>query len=192
MKNLKFNVFLIFLFTVSIAFAQETGISDTQQTTNFGDFDTNSDSSIDRTEFNERYGQDYTQWDMNQDDNIDQREFNDYTFDRLDTDRDRNLSQAEWERGYDEIYGDYLDDRDYERYDLDRNQNITYDEFDRSMRDTYYYSDFDTNRDRRIDSDELNEGVFTNMDSNQDGTIDETEYDATGSYYTQGTSPTMD
>lgn len=190
MKNLRSTLFLSLLLVVSMGFAQETAITDNPQTTNFSEYDTNTDAGIDRNEFNDRYGQDYNQWDMNRDGNVDQREFNDYTFDRLDTDRDRNLSQAEWERGYDEIYGDYLGDRDYERYDLDTNQNISYDEFDRSMRDTYYYSDYDTTRDRRIDSDELNEGVFNNMDRNWDGTIDETEYNATGSYYTPNISPT--
>lgn len=190
MKSLKCNVFLLCLFVFTMAFAQDTEIPDTGQISHFGEYDTNRDSSIDRTEFYKKYGQDFSQWDINQDGNVDPRELNDYTFDRLDVDSDRNLTPEEWERGYDDIFGNYLDDRNFDRYDLDRNQNITYDEFDRSMRATYIYSDIDTNRDRRIDSDELNEEVFTRMDRNQDGTIDETEFDATGSYYTHRTSPT--
>lgn len=192
MKILKLNLFALSMFISAAGFSQVTGqqntatgqTGDMQQDNTFENYDINRDSNIDRDEFNQRNNQNYTQWDTNQDDIVDEREFYDYQFNRLDQDRDRNLSQQEWESGYDNVYGDYLDDRDFNQYDRDRNQMMSQDEFDRTMRDTYMYSDYDTNRDRGVDRDELNTGIYDRMDRNRDNLIDPNEYNTGSSFYT--------
>lgn len=187
MKNFKRNLFVLGLFISSVGYSQITGqvdAGDMYQDNAFEDYDADRDAYIDRDEFYDRNTEDFDQWDTNLDETVDEREFYDYQFDRLDVDRDRNLSPEEWEIGYDNVYGDYFEYRDFNQYDRDRNQMLTEDEFDDTMRDTYMYSDFDTNRDRRVDTDELTEGIYNRMDRNQDDRIDRDEFDEGYTYYT--------
>lgn len=194
MKTLKFNFFILFIFVSSVAFSQvnqndKTNRNQTTQNTNnnnnnrFDEYDGNRDANIERNEFDQRFGQNYDRWDTNKDENIDQREFFEYTFMSLDRDRDRNLTQEEWEVGYDSMFGDFLGNRDYSRYDWDNNQKISQAEFDESLRNSYYYSDLDTNRDRKVDRNELNEQSYNRMDKNNDQKVDRSEYDAFDSFY---------
>lgn len=194
MKTMNSNLLILFLFVSSVAFSQvnnTTGQRNTNaqnnnnmQTQTFDNYDTNRDRNIDRNEFNERNNQNYQMWDTNRDNNLDEREYYDYTFRSLDRDGDRDLNQEEWESGRDNVYGDYLDSDDFNQYDRDRNQRMSQDEFDRSMRGTYFYGDMDTNRDRRVDTDEFNQRSFEGMDRNRDDRVDQSEYDGFNSFYT--------
>lgn len=172
MKKLKTNLLVLSLLLSATAFSQE-----------YGDFDANTDKKIDQNEFNQRFGENYNQWDTNMDDNVDEREFYEYTFNQLDQDRDRNLNQEEWMRGNDSLYGDYIGERDFNEIDSDRNQRVSNMEFEDALRRSYYYYDMDKNRDRKVDKNELNEGVYGRMDKNKDKSIDEQEYEAFDSFY---------
>lgn len=163
---------MLFLMISSVALSQV-----------YDDFDSNSDKSLDRNEFNETYSENYDQWDRNADGAVDDREFYDTNYDRLDQNSDRYLSADEWNRGYDDIYGEYLATRDYNQFDTDGDSDISNDEFYEGMKNTDYYNTYDSNRDQNIDTDEMNEGVFEQWDENRDNNIDEYEFNDTSDYW---------
>lgn len=169
---MKTNLFILFLMITSVSFAQV-----------YEDFDTNSDDTVDREEFNQGYGNNFSQWDRNQDGTLDDREFYETTFNRMDEDGDGMLSQNEWENGYDNLYSDYVGTSDYSLYDEDGDEMISSEEFYMGMSDSDYYNTYDTNRDGSIDQTELSDTVFDTWDENGDGVIDRTEYDSYSAYY---------
>lgn len=174
MKTINAKLLLVlFLFVSSVTYAQ----------VDYNDYDANRDGGIDQTEFNERYQNNISDWDADGDDYVSDREFYDANFNRFDRDRDNNLSQDEWNEGYNSIYSAYLSTNDYDTYDADGDKNISNDEFYDTMRSTDYYSNFDANRDNRVDRNELGEGVFNEADQNQDGTLDENEYNGFNSSF---------
>lgn len=149
----------------------------------YGEFDTNTDNKIDQNEFTERFGQDYDLWDTNMDDIVDEREFYEYTFNQLDRNRDRNLTEDEWRRGSDNLYGDYVGERNFGEIDMDRNERVSNMEFEDVLRRSYYYYDMDENRDRKVDKKELNQGVYMRMDKDKNKSIDKEEYESFDSFY---------
>ncbi|UJH92398.1 hypothetical protein LZ575_07720 [Antarcticibacterium sp. 1MA-6-2] len=173
MKTINAKLLVLFLFVSSVTYAQ----------VDYNDYDANRDGGIDQTEFNEGYQNGMSDWDADGDDYISDREFYDANFNRFDRDRDNNLTQDEWNEGYNSIYSAYLSTNDYDTYDADRDKNISNDEFYNTMRSTDYYSNFDANRDNKVDRTELGEGVFNEADQNQDGILDENEYNGFNSSY---------
>lgn len=173
MKTLQTRFFMLFLFISSVTFSQVT----------YNDYDANRDGAIDNDEFNERFSDNYDDYDTNRDGSISDRELYEANFNSLDDNGDRNLTQEEWEVGYDNMYGEHLDSNDFNRYDSDGNENISNEEYYNSLRTTDYYSSFDTNSDGSLDRDEMNQGIFNQWDRNQDGRIDNTEYDESSSFY---------
>lgn len=172
MKNFKTSLYILAILFSTAAFSQE-----------YGEFDSNTDKMIDQKEFSERFGEDYEGWDTNMDDNVDEREFYEYTFNQLDQDKDRNLTEDEWKIGSENLYGDYVGDKNFNEIDMDRNQKVSNMEFEDVLRRSYYYYDMDKNRDRMVDKNELNEGIYNRMDKNKDKSIDEEEYEAFDSFY---------
>lgn len=173
MKTLQAKLCMLFLFVSSVTFSQVT----------YNDYDVNRDGGIDSDEFGERYSDTFNNYDINRDGSVDDREFYDASFNRLDRNGDRNLSQEEWQEGYDNIYGEYMDSEDFAQYDTDGNENVSNEEFYGSMRSTDYYSSYDANQDGGLDRDELNQGIYNQWDRNQDGRIDQSEFDGFNSYY---------
>lgn len=176
MKNLKINITTLCLFVTTMVFAQVT---------DFSAIDRNSDGMADRTEFNNNYP--YSDWDANADGRVDDTEFFGSNFDRLDTNRDGNLAEAEWNLGYDNVYGDYFDNRDYTPYDTNRDNLLSREEYTKSFSNTDYYKSYDTNQDGFIDQTELSDGVFNRWDTNKDGNLDQDEYNSYSPYYINST-----
>lgn len=175
MKFVKCNLLMaLCMLTATVGFAQVT---------DFNDWDANRDGMTDRQEFNDSFADSYSAWDMNNDGNIDDREFYETTYTRLDEDGDGNLDQAEWESGYENVYGDYADVDAYDNFDADGDRRVTADEYYDGMAETDFYTSYDTNQDGSIDEDELSTGVFDRMDENRDGSIDQNEYDLRSAYY---------
>jgi hypothetical protein len=174
MKNEKLNFVILFLFLNTLVFAQTNG---------FDRYDVNKDKNISKTEFNDLYSQHYNTYDTDRNGKISDKEFYDQSFKMLDRDQNGNLNDKEWKTGYDNIYKDHLKSDRYSKYDSDRNKNMSNEEYHQSFEQSDYYSSYDTNRDNNIDRDELNTGTFNRWDRNQDGKLDENEYNHYHSIY---------
>lgn len=199
MKTLGTKLMMLFFFICSASFAQ----------IDFENYDTNTDGMTDQEEFLTGSETDFTNWDTDGDGSINDQEFYDTTFNRLDEDRDMNLSEEEWNNGYNHVFGKHMQgemnrnekatenaankdnqgkgqmkgNHGYSKYDMDRDGMVSSAEFYNGMTNSYYYSTYDTNQDGAVDSNELYSTTFMNMDENQDGNLDQNEYETYSGYY---------
>lgn len=167
--NLLMGAVLISLLAVGQTYqTQNTGDS------SFTDWDKDSDKKISKTEFSDRYTQDYgDEWKRNTSD----EGFYETSYGVWDTNRDQRLSEDEWKYGYDTSYGDYVSD-DYSSVDTNGDGYVDYNEYYGSLGETDYYSSYDQDGDNDLNDDEVSNMVFDNWDENKDGYIDENEYDS--------------
>lgn len=115
----------------------------------------------------------FDDWDEDADELVDRNEFgqtfaeSDY-YDDWDANSDGEIDEAEWQSGIDNNFSNY--DRD------------TYGDF----------NEWDTNRDRIIDEDELIVGNFTVWDTDRDGNIELAEYEAWSTTGADNSTTAMD
>ncbi|MGA9326026.1 MAG: hypothetical protein WBV47_08260 [Salegentibacter sp.] len=167
------NCFFILVLISVAAAAQNSG---------FRKYDVNGDKIVDRQEFNTRYADNYKEWDRNVDQNVDKDEFYGTNFDHADRDNNGKLSSDEWYAAYDNMYKDKLAKRDFGTYDTNQDGSISVFEFTDAFQGTNYYSSYDSNKDGKVDQEELNENVFKDWDDNNDGKLERDEYERHGSY----------
>ena len=178
MKTRALSILGVFLLTTTIGLSQDQ---------DYKNFDSNTDGTLDRTEFDEMNNDGFSNWDTDGDQAVTDREFYDRTYQNLDRNRDNQLSQEEWDDGYEGIYGDYLDTNQYNQFDANRDGYIDNDEYYEGFRNTDFYSSYDRDRNGSLNQDELNSGVYDRIDEDQDGSINQREYQQYSAYYGNGT-----
>jgi len=142
----------------------------------FGDFDTNRDNMIQKTEFRSVFMDNYTDdWNVRDDAGLDDEDFYTTTYYIIDRDNDNLLMKEEWDMGYNYYYGDYLTD-DFTMYDLNRDNYISHEEYVTSLRDTDYFLMWDVDRNQYLSESELADRVFEIWDTNDDGIMSQTEF----------------
>ncbi len=113
---------------------------------------------------------------------FDDNDFYESTYDVWDTNDDDLLSEDEWNYGYDYSYGNYIYD-DYETIDQNRNGSIDYDEYQNTLGKSTYYSDWDMNKDNKLNNQELARMVFNNWDYDNSNFIENDEFQDLKDYY---------
>lgn len=150
----------------------------------YSDFDSNGDSQVDTTEFNDAYGNGlYDTFNANSDDYLEQNEFGSGIYNVFDANGDGALSEDEYDGGVGTFYnGDYdalsnnAYDGTYGGLDADGNGEVNEEEFTNSYDPTPLYGTFDADGNDQVDQTEFNEGLFGVTDANDDGLFTEDEY----------------
>ncbi len=185
----------VFLMLVFFASVQISG-----QNTGYFAFIPDAAGNIDREGFNIGYHAIYSQWDLNGDGVISENEFYTVLFKRLDSNKNGSLSLKEWTPGEKYLFGIFLKtERErrnkrakvktgaeitgFEFFDSNKDKKITPGEFDAGIKVTGYFQSYDTNKNGRINREELNNGVFRNMDLDGNGIIEKHEFETVNKLY---------
>ena len=142
----------------------------------FNEFDANDDDMLDESEVAGVYQDDFDAWDANDDDSITEEEFPDSTFSLADADNDEGISEDEWNIGYDNFYGPYIND-DFATFDADADGMLNNDEWNEAFADSEWFGTYDDNDDAMIADTEWDDGLFGDWDANDDDFVDEDEFD---------------
>lgn len=119
-------------------------------------------------------------YDKNGDGTIEPGEFTTYIYTRADLDRDGFLNDEEWKMNTSQIYRPYKDTnyKTYTYWDQDKNGKLDSNEMKTLVEKTELYSKWDTNRDRKVSTEEFSKGTFDAYDDNNDGSINLSEWKA--------------
>jgi hypothetical protein len=148
----------------------------------FADLDTDGDGTLDETEYAAFYDYDYTAWDIDEDGVLDEDEFYTVNFANADTDDDDAISEEEWNIGYTTMYNPYIED-DFATLDSDGDGILDSEEWGAGFADTDWFGVYDENTDTFIDDTELSTGFYNDWDTDDDGFIDEDEFNVYSPYY---------
>lgn len=142
----------------------------------FADLDANADQRLDETEFGGWLDSVYESWDLDDDNAVGADEYATGTFAAWDRDYDGRLMPEEWQRGTERWFGDAVEPGTFEEWDADLSGALDAGEarlpFERLSQA------WDANRDARLDTGELEEGVWGLYDENDDLYIDANEWDS--------------
>lgn len=85
-----------------------------------------------------------------------------------------------FDRGFDDEENELVSNNrsDFERWDANQDQQWSREEFEAASGESQFYAEWDVDGDGTLTEDELNEGVFNTYDTNQDGVLDNDEYEA--------------
>ncbi len=144
----------------------------------FSDFDTNQDGFLDADEIGDTYQNDFTTWDVDADGGLNEEEFSNTTFANTDVDDDDFIDEDEWDQGFSSMYGNYVDDTDFATFDTDADGGLSAEEWNAGFADTEWFTTYDADADTSVTETEWNTGLYTDWDVNNDGVIDENEYNA--------------
>ncbi len=177
------------LVTTSITITVEGTTSGT-----FADYDTNGDGYLDADEIASTYQNDFTGWDSDADGSLSEEEFASTTFGNADANQDGSISEDEWNAGYTSMYGNYSEDGDFANFDTDADGSISSEEWTAGFADSEWYSTYDADANGSISEEEWNSGLYGDWDTNDDGMIDENEYNNYSGYtgnWNTGTTATI-
>ena len=179
----------------SASFAQERDNVVNPEVDEFNQYDTNTDQSLDRDEFDTRMGEDRTfdAWDTDRDGILNEDEFNEGTRNWRDQRTQEGLNteggvlenEGEATEGVLENENNTTEGVMGEENEALNNEGISNDEI--GERNFGTFNDWDTDRDGSINRDEYNEGVYKNWDTNQDGALDTNEFNEGNNNFGIGT-----
>jgi Ca2+-binding EF-hand superfamily protein len=97
------------------------------------------------------------------------------TFYSTDTDEDAGISEAEWEAGHLRMYSNWAVDN-FAYFDTDKNGVLDLEEWYLTFEESEWFETYDANSDTLLTEEELNNGFFADWNLNNDGQIDEDEF----------------
>jgi hypothetical protein len=151
-----------------------------------GKYDHDADRRLSPAEMRGVHGDMFRGWDTDRDDSIADVEFHAGVFGRLDADASGRLERAElaelerW--GFREV--------EVARWDLDGDGFVSRDEYDDRVVSVSVFTDWDRNRDSRLDWDELDRGYLALYDADRDGYLVAEEYRPLTTLHSTGASTT--
>lgn len=149
----------------------------------FSEWDQNGDDELAESEFQEGFLNDhYSDWDTDNNGNISSEEFYTSTFDVIDEDGNKEINTAEKEWGFEHLYGDYVEYNVTVESEEDTTA-IDYQGYKDSVKDTEFYSGYDSDGDSNLNDSELSKVVFKSLDENEDGTLSSSEFNSFQRYF---------
>lgn len=142
----------------------------------FGAFDTNTDSMLDETEFDEANKQAFSEWDEDQNSSLNNNEFYRSTFALIDANRDGQIDESEWNQGREDLYRNYATENSWTNFDANKDGYLSSQEWNEGFANSEWFNEFDENNDNIIDRDEWRTSFFASYDANEDGYLDANEY----------------
>lgn len=138
-------------------------------------YDLNEDLTLDLQEFSNTYANHFRFGDSDGDGYLKREEFYNIQFLNADSNWNTEISLEEWNEGYLRMFGNWTD-KDFSAYDEDKNGKLSGNEWIKVFQESEWFETYDTNSDNFITEQELNEGYFGDWDLNDDGKIDEDEF----------------
>ena len=138
-------------------------------------YDENGDGTLDLNEVSKTYVNHFHFWDSEGDGYLTRQEFYDIQFYNADSDYNTEISLEEWNEGYLRMFGNWAN-KDFSAFDEDKNGKLSWNEWNKFFEESEWFETYDTNSDNLITEQELNEGYFGDWDLNDDGKIDEDEF----------------
>lgn len=117
-------------------------------------------------------------YDSNKNGFIEPEEFTTYFYSRSDADGDGYMGDEEWKMTTSQLYRPYKD-LDYNKYtywDQDKDGRLDNNEVKTLVEKTGLYEKWDTNQDKKVDTDEFARGTFVAYDDNNDGALSMEEW----------------
>jgi Ca2+-binding EF-hand superfamily protein len=143
----------------------------------FADFDINGNKQIDRQEFRTYFVDNYaSSWQPNDPMGWNDEGFYTTTYIFLDRDRNDRLLRDEWVHGHNYYYGDFLAS-DFVVYDLNGDQYLSRAEYLAAMKPTAYFVTWDADKNKFLSDIEFADAVFDKWDTNDNGTLDQMEFE---------------
>ena len=144
-------------------------------TTYFSSLDEDGDDLLDENEVRNTYVSDFDAWDTDDDGVLSSEEFYDVTFWNTDADDDDAISEAEWDLGYDSMFGGYVED-DFATFDADADGFLDDTEWDGIFADSAWFENYDADDDSFVADTEWDAGLFGDWDLDDDTFVDEDEF----------------
>lgn len=163
----------------------ETEVDNTEaEVSGFDRYDANKDHLWDEKEFGESFDShdDFSEWDSDRDGALNHTEFSQTTFTHVDTDKDERISREEWNKGRENISGDFASEEDFDLFDTDEDGFLSSEEWHDGFDDTDWFNAFDGNDDEFVSNEEWDRGLFGSWDEDEDGRWTEEEYDSYRAY----------
>lgn len=162
------------LFVLIIAFGMLAWYPNGAQT--FEEWDENGDSRISKSEFDESFESGFLSVQS------DDEGFYNATYSMWDLDKDKQLSEAEWNTSAD-FNADYIPGKDFATFDLNSDAYLSFDEYEEALNGTDLYNEWDSDESRFLDKSEISTGVFSSWDKDDNEYLDKKEYEQFHRYY---------
>jgi len=144
----------------------------------YGQWDADADRRLARDEF-DGWSRDrtlFTGWNADMEDGLTSDEFAEGVFGLWDADQDDQLTENEWNEGTSRWFNSDADTGVYGEWDADADGALTRDEFRTAFADRGGFAEWDASEDGLIDETEFGDGLFGILDDNDDGFLDENEW----------------
>lgn len=139
----------------------------------FGYYDTNEDGYLNIDEILNTYPSAFEHYGM---DHITLDQFNFLMYYSTTQDINNAITEEAWNEGYLRMYRNWADDN-FSDFDLDENNFLNLEEWQEIFKESGWFEFYDTNSNSLLTEAELNTGLFSDWDLNNDGTLDENEFD---------------
>ena len=139
-----------------------------------GDWDTDRDNRLARTEFDTRFGSVFDRWDADRNAAVSRDELADTWYDLWDNNNDNIVDEQEWTRATTNWKFDGVTYDNWRDWDLDNDGRLLENEFD--QRFGGIYDRWDTDRNNGLTRDELRDTWWDLFDGNNDDFVDGNEW----------------
>lgn len=142
----------------------------------FSYYDNNNDEFLDFSEASLTYPNNFTSiWDTDNNSSLDLDEFYYTTFINTDVNIDLTIDQEEWEEGFNSMFNNWAEDK-FTEYDESKNNFLSQEEWNNIFMDSLWFEAYDTDDNDLVTQEELNLGLLSDWDLNNDLQIDEEEF----------------
>ena len=155
-----------------------TTTTGTLQDDGFAQFDTDRDDRWNENEFSESYQAEFSGYDTDTAGSFNQEQFSAATFRSVDRDRNNSISRQEWDEGYNNSFGDHVNQDDFDRFDTDQSGDLSDAEWNEGFRESNWFGTYDQDQNQTVSRQEWNRANFSRWDRNGDGYLDRQEFDA--------------
>lgn len=155
----------------------ETELGEEGMTDNsFAQYDANRDNQWDENEFTESYQGEFSGYDADTSGDLSNEEFTGATFKSTDRNRDNSIDRQEWDEGYNNSYGEFAKKEDFDRFDTDKSGDLSDAEWNQGFVQSTWFVTYDTDKNKNVSSQEWNRANFSRWDRNDDGFLDQQEF----------------
>ena len=120
-------------------------------------------------------------WDVDQNGKLSSEEFFYTIFHNADFYYDENISEEEWDPGYNVLFGKRVEDN-FSEFDQNNNGKLNSEEWNTIFQESGWFEDYDTDEDGYVSKAEWNTGLFNDWDIDDNNLINKEEFDSYISY----------
>lgn len=142
----------------------------------FSQYDSNRDGSFDQNEFVEIYKSEFRKMDKDNDGSLNKEEFYAFIFQIVDQDSDSTIIKSEWNRRKEGIFNGGIGKKKYTELDSNGDNQIGLEEWKKGFEESDWFTSYDSDNDNLIQLEEWNRGFFDILDDDNNGSLNEEEF----------------